>query len=58
MDHAGGCVRMVRFKEGHFLESPVDERMFNPKVHPMINSADRDGRNNGGEVDEVREALG
>ncbi len=45
---------MARFSEGHFMKPPVDERMFKPKAHPMINSVERDGRSNGGEVNEAR----
>ncbi len=49
---------MARFKEGAFRISPVDERMFNSKVHPVINSAERDLRINRAEVHEVRETPG
>ncbi len=46
---------MLKFTAGRFLNSPVDERMFNPKVHLTINSVERDRSSNGGEVKEVRE---
>ncbi len=42
---------------GHFLKSPVDEEM-RRKVHPMINSIQRDRRIAKGEVNEVRETPG
>ncbi len=37
------------------MKSPVDESIFNSKVHPMINSVERDVRINRGEASEVRE---
>ncbi len=49
---------MAWFTEGHFLKSPVDESTSNPKARPMINSVERDGRINVGEVNEVRETPG
>ncbi len=57
-DHAGGCAGMVRFKQGHFLKSSVEERICNPRVHPVNNSAERDGRVSRSEVSEVRETPG
>ncbi len=41
-NHAGGCVRTERFTEGHFLNSPVDVRISNHKVHPIIKSMERE----------------
>ena len=46
---------MERITNDHFLRSPVDERILGHMGHPMINSVERDGRINGGEVNEVRE---
>ncbi len=49
---------MVRFKKGHFLESPVDERVFSSKVHPVINIVGGDVRIDRGEVSVARETQG
>ncbi len=54
-DHPGSCSGRFngRFNGCHFLKSPVDEGRLTPKFHPMTGSVERDGRINGGEVNET-----